>query len=323
MKATMVRRWVLAVVIAVSGVASVHYANQERDEAAIAAVAASTGPTADQGGYRFARLTDPPRTVVTAASGAVVATLTDGSRTVVLVGPARTFRDAKATVTSTAWVRLAPQPWSAGAERAAWFGPWLAGTAGSTTPDVLAVALQYTDGAPPVRDGTGLRIAGDAAFAEGADFDRYLGIAWHFPDGVRHRADPGRAGSLDSAGFVRLVYGYREGYPLQGKDIAGTGLPRGAAAMAALGPGTPIVTDTGQRATGLTRLQPGDLLFFGPADRPGSPVSQVGLFLGLDGDGHRRVLASRRSADGPAFGGASCLDGTGKYAQGFRAAKRL
>lgn len=305
-------------VIAVSGVVSVHYANQERDEAAIAAVAASTGATADRGGYRFARLADPPRTVVTAASGAVVATLTDGSRTVVLAGPARTFRDAKAAVTSTAWVRLAPRPWSAGAERADWFGPWLAGAAGSTAPDVLAIALQYTAGAPAVRDGTGLRIAGDAAFGEGADFDRYLGIAWRFPDGVRHKADPGRGGSLDSAGFVRLVYGYRAGYPLLGKDIAGAGLPRGAAAMATLGPGTPIVT-----GTGLARLQPGDLLFFGPPDRPGAPVSQVGLFLGLDGDGHRRVLASRKRADGPAFGGASCLDGTGRYAQGFRAAKRL
>jgi hypothetical protein len=40
-------------------------------------------------------------------------------------------------------------------------------------------------------------------------------------------------------------------------------------------------------------------------------------------DGHRRVLAGRKSTGGPTFGGASRLDGAGGYARGFRAAKRL
>ncbi|MFD9738369.1 NlpC/P60 family protein [Umezawaea sp. NPDC059074] len=307
MGATTVRWLVLAVVIAVSGTASVHYAGRERDETAVAAVVATSGASRDGGGNRFERLTDPPRTVVTTSTGAVVATLTDGSRTVVLTGPARTFGEPKhtrATVTSTAWVRLAPRPWMAGAEREDWFDPWLTGAAGDTTPDVLAVAMQYVDGAPPVRNGAGLRVAGDAAFAEDADVDRYLGV---------------EKGPLDSAGLVRMVFGYRTGYPLRGDDGAGGGLPRSATAMAETGPGTRVGPDTRD----YSRLQPGDLLFFTATS---ARVSQVGIYLGIDDEGHRRVLASRKSADGPTFGddgGASTLDGTGGYARTFRTAKRL
>jgi len=240
MRATTARWLVLAVVIAVSGTASVHYAGQERDETAVAAVVATSEASRDGGGHRFERLADPPRTVVTTATGAVVTKLTDGSRTVVLTGPARTFdepRHTRATVTSTAWVRLAPRPWTAGAERDDWFAPWLTGAAGDTSPDVLAVAMQYVDGAPPVRDGAGLRVGPDT------------------------------------------------------RDYS--------------------------------RLQPGDLLFFTATS---ARVSQVGIYLGIDDEGHRRVLAGRKSADGPTFGddgGASTLDGTGGYARTFRAAKRL
>jgi hypothetical protein len=315
----------LVLVIAVSGTASVYFARQEHDDLGIAAITASEGTVIGHGDYRYERLTDPPRTVVATGGGAVVMTLTDGARTVVLSGPARTFRDPKnttATVTTTAWVRLTPQPWSAGAEQAVWFGPWLAGAVGSTAPDVLAVAMQYLDGAPPVLVNK-LRIAGDASFGPGADFDRYLGIAWRFPDGARDKAQPNRTGALDSAGFVRMVYGYREGYPLLGKDNPGAGLPRGAAAMAQAGPGTVILPDTGRRATDYSRLQPGDLLFFALGPKG---VIRVGIYLGIDSDGHRRVLSSRPSADGPTFGdsgGGSFIDGDGKYAQAFRAAKRL
>jgi cell wall-associated NlpC family hydrolase len=298
-------------VLTVSGTAAVHYATQERDGTTIAAAAAMSAPRGGEN-PRFVRLTDPPRTVVTTAGGAVVATLTDGSRTVVLTGPARTFlepRSAQAAVTTTAWVRLAPQAWSAGAERAPWFTPWLAVAAGDTTPDVLAVGTQYLEGAPAVRDDAGLRIAGDAAFGRDADYDDYLGT----------RPDTNAAGALDSAGFVRLVFGYREGYPLQDNGFA---LPRTAAAMAGPGPGTPVVPDTGRHATDYSHLQPGDLLFFAPAPGAGG-VTRVGIYLGLDGIGHRRVLASSRDNDGPAFGGTSFLDAGSEYARTFRSAKRL
>ncbi|WP_370949498.1 NlpC/P60 family protein [Amycolatopsis sp. cg5] len=289
--------FVLASVLAVSGTAAVYYAGQGRDGVQLATAATGSAP---RGGERFTRLTDPPRTVVTTPGGAVVATLTDGSRTVVLTGPARTFaepRSAKATVTTTAWVRLAPEPWSADAERAPWFKPWLTVASGDTTPDVLAVSSQYLEGAPAVRDRTGTRIAGDAAFGRNTDYADYLGT-----------------GALDSAGFVRLVYGFREGYPLQDN---GSALPRTAADMAGHGPGTPVVPDTGRRATDYSHLQPGDLLFFTKA--PGADgVTRVGIYLGLDGDGHRRVLASSPDTGGPSF-----LDTGTEYARTFRSAKRL
>jgi cell wall-associated NlpC family hydrolase len=316
---------VLVVVIAVSGTASVYFAGQERDRVPIAAIAAAAGVAPGNGNYRYERLTDPPRTVVAAAGGAVIATLTDGSRTVVLTGAPRTFSEPKNTtdtVTTTAWVRLAPQPWTAGSERAPWFGPWLTSVLGSDAPDILAIGMQYLNGAPPILDDTTLRIAGDASFAPDADFDRYLGVAWRFADGAHDKANATLAGSLDSAGFVRMVFGYRAGYPLLGEDTEGAGLPRSAAAMDQVGPGTSIVADNGQRPTDYSRLQPGDLLFFAT----GPQVSHVGIYLGIDNDGHRRVLSSRESADGPTFGdagGGSFIDGDSKYAQAFRAAKRL
>lgn len=319
----------LVVVIAVSGASSAYFARQERNEVGIAAITASAGTPSVRGNYRFERLTGPPRTAVATADGTVVATLTDGSRTVVLAGQPRTFRDpayTADTVTTTAWVRLAPQPWSSGAERSAWFGPWLTSVLGSTAPDVLAIAMQYIGGAPPVLDSTKLQIAGDAAYGEDADFDRYLGIGWRFPDGKRDRPDPQHTGALDSAGFVRMVYGYRCGYPLQGKDIAGPGLPRSASAMLTLGPGTTIVPDAGHRATDYSVLQPGDLLFFATGANPSAQISRVGIYLGIDSEGHRRVLSSRPDANGPTFGdtgGGSVIDTDSESSQAFRAAKRL
>lgn len=291
------KMFVLVTVLAVSGTTAVYYASQDPDGIKLASAAAPPAPPV---GERFTRLTDPARTVVTSAGGAVVATLTDGSRTVTLNGPARSFADARsaqATLTTTAWVRLAPHPWSAGAERAPWFKPWLAVATSDTTPDLLAVGTQYLKGAPTVRNRTGTRIAGEATFGRDADYDEYL-----------------RTGAIDSAGFVRLVYGYRAGYPLQNNASV---LPRTAAAMAGAGPGTPIVPDTGQQATDYSHLQPGDLMFFTKA--PGADgVARVGIYLGLDGAGRRRVLG-----DSPDNGGPSLLDRGNDYAQTFRSAKRL
>ncbi|MCR6482933.1 NlpC/P60 family protein [Amycolatopsis sp. OK19-0408] len=285
------KAFALALVIAVAGAASTWYARQDHP---------ATTPVQESTSTRFDRLADPPRTVVT-TGGAVEATLTDGARTVVLAGPARTFRDPRSgtTVTGTAWVRLAPQPWAAGAERAAWFGPWLAAATHNTAPDVLAVALQYVDGAPPVRDATGRRIAGDATFAPNADYDDYLTRA---------------SGAVDSAGFVRLVYGFREGFPLPA-------LPRTAAAMAAAGPGAAVVPASPQRVTDCSRLQAGDLVFF-TRTPDGGGVTRAGIYLGRDSGGHHRVLISGRAA-GPAFGKGSTLDGESGYAKTFRAARRL
>lgn len=331
-----VRIGVLAAVIGVSGTAAVYVATQDRP--GITAISASPAPSgaAVTGGYTYDRLDHPARTIVRDAAGAQLASFTDGSRTVMLTGRSRTFTEPKFTtagITSTAWIRLAPQAWRAGAEKEQWFTGWFPKAAADTGPDVLAMALQYTDGAADqvVKK---LRVAGDASFgpdsAEGrlekSDFYDYLGIGWDFPDGVHEAAEPRRARSLDCSGFVRMVYGYRAGYPLLGTNTKGPGLPRRAWALSELGPGTEVIHDEKKQATDFSTLQPGDVLFFNLEPQLGSQVSHTGIYLGIDSDGHHRVLSSRKVANGPTFGdagGVSLIDGSGTYAKAFRAAKRL
>lgn len=327
---------VLVAVIGVSGTAAVYAATQDRQE--ITAISASAAPTgaAVTGAYTYERLENPARTVVRDAAGAQLASFTDGSRTVMLTGKSRTFtepRFTKVSITSNAWIRLAPQAWQPGAEKEKWFTDWLPKAVGDTDPDVLAIALQYTDGAAD-QISKKLRVGGDANFgpdsAEGrlekSDFYDYLGIGWDFPGGVHEAAEPARARSLDCSGFVRMVYGYRSGFPLLGTNTKGPGLPRRAWALSELGPGTEVIHDEKKQATDFSALQPGDVLFFNLEPQLGPQVSHTGIYLGIDSDGHHRVLSSRKVANGPTFGdagGVSLIDGSGTYAKAFRAAKRL
>ncbi|HVK26203.1 MAG TPA: NlpC/P60 family protein [Actinokineospora sp.] len=284
------------------------------------------------GGPVFERVAYPARTIARDAKGSIIATFTDGARTVVLTGPSRTFaepRTTAATVTTTAWVRLAPEPWRAGAERADWFAPWFAAT--HSEPDALAVAMEYIDGARARTDGAGVRYGGDAQFGpqapgegrlEQSDFYDYLGVDWHFPDKIR-RPDPTRYGAVDCSGFVRLVYGYRLGYPTRADNAPGPGLPRRAYALA--GHGVELVANTTATATDYTALQPGDLLFF---DTEGAPdqLDHAGIYLGTDNTGHHRFISSRAMANGPTLGdlgGTSLLDDNGRYSRQWRAARRL
>src|SRR5262249_38232194 len=120
----------------------------------------------------FDRADGPARTLVHDTAGKLLATFTDGSRTVEVAGPKRTFREPKCTkaaVTLEVWIRLAPQEWQAGAENAAWFKDWLTKAATDTSPDVLAIAFEYVDGAPDLYDDKGVRYAGDAQFGPVSD----------------------------------------------------------------------------------------------------------------------------------------------------------
>jgi cell wall-associated NlpC family hydrolase len=305
--------------------------------------AAPTGAPAqpvDPAALRFARRTDPPRTVVTDGAGGPVAVFTDGARTVRLTGASRTFREpefTKATITTDAWVRLAPQDWKAGAEKEAWFAPWLNGARADKAPDALAVALEYLHGAPERKDAKGVRYAGDAEFgpfsqtdpdgrAENSDFFDYLGVKWNFPDGGRSAPQPGRYGDLDCSGYLRMVYGYRLGYPVRSANTAGVGLPRRAFAMAQFGPGAVVLPDRKAPPTELDRLQEGDLVFFNLDPSDGPAMDHSGIYLGVDDGGHHRFLSSRSKANGPTFGdlgGVAILDGTGTFASKFRVARRL
>ncbi|MGI5499755.1 NlpC/P60 family protein [Lentzea sp. CA-135723] len=127
---------VLCTVIASSSVAVAHVASQDRRPV----VHRSSSVSARE--YRFERLTSPWRTVVRDERG-VVATFTDGARTVVITGPARTF----SAVATSSWVRLAPQPWTAASAQGAWLRPWLDKALEDRTEDVLAVAAHYLPGA--------------------------------------------------------------------------------------------------------------------------------------------------------------------------------
>lgn len=289
------------------------------------------------GAVSFERLGGPPRTVVRDPSGAVVATLTDGARTVVFTGAERTFTEPASTdasITTTSWVRLAPRPWTAGAQKAPWFASWFAGARRDTSPDVFATAFQYVHDAPRVLDGQGRRIAGDASFGpigrdgesrrEANDFYDYLGISWSFPDRGTERADVERYGSLDCSGFVRMVYGYRLGFPLRGSNKPGPGLPRRAFAIAQFGPGVELVRDRERTATDYNVLQAGDLVFF--QTEGDAEIDHMGIYMGVDDRGQHRFVSSREKVNGPTIGdlgGTSVLDDGRFYSIGWRAARRI
>ncbi|AEV89234.1 hypothetical protein ACWT_8225 [Actinoplanes sp. SE50] len=290
-------------------------------------------------GYRVRRGVDPARTEFLDATGKVMATMTDTSRTVHLNGPERTFAEArftKAKLVTEYWVRLAPKPWHKGAETEKWFVDWFTKARTDRSPDVLALAFEYTYTAKPKKDATGRQYSGDAAFgplsdidpdgrAENSDFYDYLGVPWTFPD-KKEKPSASHIRSLDCSGFLRMVYGYRLGYPLRGTNNPGPGLPRQAAGLAAVGPGTLLMPNTGKRAVNLDRLLPGDMVFFNAGPIKGTHIEHSGMFLGVDDRGHYRFISSRTKANGPTMGdagGESILDGTGHWAELWRTARRI
>lgn len=346
------RRAVLGTIagVAAAGVAG-GYAWQQRGHGSDGGDAGGGGAGADSsarhgGGHTFERLSAPSRTVVRDSDGDTIATFTDGTRTAVLTGPSRHFdepRTTDATLTTNAWVRVLPHEWQPGMEKSAWFKSWFTTAQGDTSPDVFAVAFQYSSaGAPDKHNGSGVRYAGTAHFGprnqgvsnpldfayhdEQSDFYDYLGIPWTFPDGTRVQPEKARYGDVDCSGFQRLVWGYRMGIALDNTNAKGTGLPRRAFAIAAHGPGRLVIPDTGKQPTDLGVLQPGDLVFFAIIKDQPDLIDHCGMYMGLDDQGRHRFYSSRSAANGPTMGdmsGRSLLDGTDFYARGFRAARRL
>ncbi|MGI5499749.1 hypothetical protein [Lentzea sp. CA-135723] len=295
-------------------------------------------PVANATRYDFVRVDDPPRTLVLNARGDRLATLTDGARTAVFRGPARTFAEPEvtaATVTTDDWVRVAPAPWRPGGEQDPALAKWLTTALQDRSPDVLDVAMQYRRNTPDLRDDRGVRYAGRAFFGpmvdgerlSDADFNDYLGVPWTYPGGVVREPDPLRKDSLDCSGYLRMVFGYRAGYPL-GWAPSRTRLPRQAKDFTAGAPGTVIVADTGASppAEDLERLQPGDVLAFDldPADGP--LLDHSAIYLGVDSAGQPRFVSSRKTYNAPTMGdkyGSSVLTGDGVFAKVFRLARRV
>jgi cell wall-associated NlpC family hydrolase len=164
----------------------------------------------------------------------------------------------------------------------------------------------------------------DGTRQEGSDFNDYLGISASY-GGVIDSPEQDQFGSLDCSGFVRMVFGYRAGLPLV-LDPDGLGLPRRSFQMLASAPGVAVLPNVGTRPTSLSRLLPGDLLFFDASTGDGAQIDHVGIYLGTDSAGAPRFLSSRKTVDGPTMGdvgGRSTLFGTGLYATAFRAARRV
>ena len=285
------------------------------------------------GAYMEQRLSSPPRTVVTSSSGAWLATFTDGAQSVTLSGPTRTFAEpatTAATVSTSIWVRLLGKPFAGAVDRT-----WLSNALADTTPDVLAIAMQYVRGAPPRLTSTGLKIAGDASYgplqsngtrSPGSDFNDYLGVAWKYPSGTVDKPEVDEAGALDCSGFVRMVFGYRGGIALSLLPDGGASLPRHSWAIAASAPGREIIGNFGMPTLSRSKLQAGDIVAFDASPGDGGRIDHVGVFLGRDSLGHDRFISSRRTANGPTMGdlgGQSTLDGSGLFATAFRGARRL
>jgi cell wall-associated NlpC family hydrolase len=283
--------------------------------------------------YHYARLSDPPRTQVTDADGHWLATFTDNAYTVTLSGEERTFTEpnAKDPVISTVWVRVLPVPFNGTVDE-----NWLSHALNDHSPDVLAIAMQYITGAPPITDSNGLQFAGNASYGpvaaddtreEGGDFNDYLGIAWTF-GGITHQPRVMFFRSMDCSGFMRMVWGYRSGLPLTYVPNGGKSIPRHSWEILSSGPGIVIIPDINDsQVTDFSHLAPGDLVFFHAKTEAHDPqIDHIGMYLGQDTAGNYRFISSRQKADGPTmgdFGGNSLLNGKGLYAQAFRAARRF
>ena len=298
--------------------------------------------------YTFEELTNPDRIRVT-TNGAWVATFTIGCYTVTLAGPSRTFSETfqtgaatqTVTVSHSTWVRAAPGPVSMEIDKR-WLSRALAANQAGT-PDALAIAMQYLDGAAPIFLGD-LQIAGSASYGpllpngkrdEGSDFNDYLGLPWLYPADVPDKAEATQHRCLDCSGYLRMVWGYRHhlpdaGYPdqipLSRRPHDNTTLPRRSFEIYEGATGIILIENVGTRPTNLAILDAGDLVFFDADDEDGSRLDHVGMYLGTDLSGAPRFISSRKTVNGPTFGdvgGPSTLTGTGKYARRFRAARRV
>ena len=280
--------------------------------------------------YRVERLTGPARSVVYDDSGRLVATFTDGARTAVLDGAARTFAEpstTSASVTTRARVRLLSAPFDGQVDDA-----WLTAALADTSPDLLDLGMQYATGAPVLDDGAGGRLASDASYGplvdgvrqEGSDWNDYLGITATYGT-TTDKPEADQIGSLDCSGFVRMVFGRRAGLPMT-LQPDGVRLPRRAVQMDASAPGLLVVPNSGQQVRSFDRLLAGDLVLFDASTDDGTAIDHVGIYLGVDSGGRHRFLSSRKKADGPTMGdvgGRSVLDGTGLYATSLRSVRRL
>ncbi|MEV5974619.1 hypothetical protein [Streptomyces sp. NPDC051921] len=234
-------------------------------------------------------------------------------------------------ITHDTWVRVLPEPfagtWTPAVEQQirAW--------AGDTSPDALAYASMFLPFAPAVTDPArgGAQVLGTSRYSKpdattglrevGADFYEYMWIGWTFDamttpvTKVPKEEDKDRfKGSLDCSGFVRMVYGYHMGIPMVLDDEVDRDkqkLPRTSHVQAHHGPGVKIA-DGGTGAPPLDGLRIGDTLFWDTDETSDLVGGHIGIYLGVDQNGHKRFVSSRKTPNGPTLadvGGASVVGG--------------
>lgn len=236
------------------------------------------------------------------------------------------------------WVRVLPEPFN---------GTWTPALANlirawavDTRPDVLAYAMMYITGAPPVTDFrlAGAQVAGQSRYGpnaadgtrrEGADFHEYMGLPWVFENGeTAPDAGADWEGCLDCSGYVRMVYGYHMGIPLVvDQTFNGLNLPRRTRDIGPSGPGVIVAQAVGS-APPLDNLQIGDVPLFDAdtSDPIAGQIDHNGIYIGVDTEGNHRFANSRKTPDAPTFGdlgGNSTLNGSGLYATSLRIIRRF
>lgn len=242
-------------------------------------------------------------------------------------------------VTHNTWVRVLDEPYSGTwtPELAQQVRHWLQ----DCTPDALAYAMMFVGYAPPVADpALGYQVFGSAGYGplqpdgtryEFSDFNDYWGIDWDFASG-EHRDFPHfnvtETTNLDCSGFVRMVYGWLMGVPLTfDEDFDGLNLPRRSRDIGPSGPGIIVAQATGT-APSLAALQIGDSVLFDAdsGEEISGQLDHDGIYLGVDSNGDKRFVSSRKVCDGPTFadlGGPSLLNGGGLYADRLRLIRRF
>ena len=290
-------------------------------------------------------LCHPRQMIVSSIDGTWLATFTMGAYTVTLNGPTRRLSEGKRVVEHSTWVRTYPQPFDEQNFDPVWlFSALAANDAGEL--DVVGIAMQYITRQPRVFDDSdpAFQIAGNASYGpregddreEGADFNDYLGIPWTYADEPLDPPEARQFRCLDCSGYIRMIFGYRRNVVVKGtpgniplcrkpRDDR-SAIPRRARHIASSAPGVLVIPPATEQVVDFSALAPGDLVFFDAEDDDGTRIDHVGMFLGLDTQGHQRFISSRVTANGPTMsdlGGASVLDGTGLYAEAFRAARRL
>lgn len=267
--------------------------------------------------YEFTEITSPDRTVVRDHQGELVAYLTHGARTVLMAGPRRVFAEPQATdatVTTTSWVRVSPQPYRPSDLENPTYAVWLAKALHDRTDDILGAAMQYVTGAPEKVAADGIRYAGDSGFGyinneeqrDGADFYDFLGIPWTWPDGRRSQPSDKWEREMDCSGYIRMVFGYRGGMTMYRTNDpeSASGLPRSAYAMADRANSVTIASPRRPEDApkDLDRVQPGDVVFFALHDETPALITHSGIVIGKDNEGRTRFASARSTVNGPTIG---------------------